>query len=168
MLFIVGIDPGLKGGIAFYTPTSLTAHRTPTVEVPYVKKGKKTTRFNMDLNECRVMLDRGNNTHVFLEKVSAMPGQGVTGMFRFGQNLGQWEGIIVGLGLEYTLVTPQVWKRKAGLIKADKGDSVILARKTWPEHADTFKYKTADEGRAEASLIAQYGWNHLSQKYPQP
>jgi crossover junction endodeoxyribonuclease RuvC len=163
-MFIVGIDPGLKGGIAFYTPTSLLAHRTPTVEVPYVKKGKKKTRFDMDLQGCRVLLDRSDITHVFLEKVSAMPGQGVTGMFRFGQNLGQWQGIIVGLGLDYTLVTPQVWKRQAGLIQANKGDSVVLAKQIWPGRDDLFKYKTADEGRAEAALIAKYGWQYLNEE----
>lgn len=156
-MFIVGIDPGLKGGIAYYTPTQLFAYRTPTVKVPFVKRGKKTTRDDMDLNECRVMLQRHDIDHVFLEKVAAMPGQGVTGMFRFGQNLGQWEGLLTGMGIPYTLVRPQVWKKSCGLIKAEKGDSVIMAREAWPDY-DYFKYKTADEGRAEASLMARYGW----------
>ena len=156
-MFIVGIDPGLKGGIAYYSPTQLFAFRTPTVMVPHVKRGKKTERADMDLNECRVMLQRHDITHVYLEQVSAMPGQGVTGMFRFGQNLGQWQGILTGMGIDYTLVRPQVWKRHAGLIGAEKGDSVKLARETWPDY-DYFKYKTADEGRAEASLMAKYGW----------
>lgn len=163
-MFIVGIDPGLKGGIAFYTPTELLAHRTPIIAVPYVKKGKKTTRNDMNLAGCKELLQTYTITHVFLEKVSAMPGQGVTGMFRFGQNLGQWQGILVGMGLDYTMVTPQVWKRQAELIKADKGDSVELARKIWPDHDGMFKYKTADEGRAEAALMARYGWMQLNEK----
>lgn len=156
-MFIVGIDPGLKGGIAFYSPTELLALRTPTVEVPYVKKGKKRTRFDMDLDECRKLLQSQPISHAFLEKVSAMPGQGVTGMFRFGQNLGQWQGLLAGMDIDYTLVTPQKWKRQAGLIKADKGASVELARNTWPNYPELFRFKTADEGRAEASLIALYG-----------
>ena len=158
-MIICGIDPGLKGGIAFYTPTALFAYRTPVVQVDHVKKGKKGKRPIMDLAEAMTMLTNSNPTHTYLELVSAMPGQGVTGMFRFGQNLGQWEGILVGLGLDYTLVRPQVWKKQAGLIGAEKGDSIELARKTWPDHGDLFKYKTADEGRAEAALIARYGWN---------
>jgi len=162
-MYIVGIDPGLKGGIAFYNPTELITHRTPTVSIPFVKKGKKTTRNDMDLVACRELLITDVD-HVFLEKVSAMPGQGVTGMFRFGQNLGQWQGILTGLGLEYTMVTPQVWKRQAGLIKAAKGDSVELARKIWPLNESDFKYKTADEGRSEAALIAKYGWDKLSEE----
>lgn len=157
-MFTVGIDPGLKGGIAFYSPDKLLAFRTPTVDVPFVKKGKKTTRADMDLNECRFLLTTYEIGHVFLEQVSAMPGQGVTGMFRFGQNLGQWQGLIVGLDLPYTLVRPQVWKKHSGLIGAEKGDSVELARKTWPDADKIFKYKTADEGRAEAALMAKYGW----------
>ena len=161
-MFIVGIDPGLKGGIALYTPTQLFAFRTPIVKTPYVKKGKKTTRDDMDLEECRIMLQRGDITHVFLEQVSAMPGQGVTGMFRFGQNLGQWQGLLTGLGLPFTMVRPQVWKKGAGLIGSDKESSIELAREQWPDHApSTFKYKKADEGRAEAALIALHGYRAL-------
>lgn len=162
-MYIVGIDPGLKGGIAYYSPDVLWAFRTPTIEVPFIKKGKKKTRHDMDLESIRDELQLSGATHVFLEKVSAMPGQGVTGMFRFGQNLGQWQGLLVGLNLPYTMVTPQAWKKHMGLIKADKGKSVDLAREFWPEHQDTsFKYKGADEGRAEASLIAKYGWEQLN------
>lgn len=162
-MYIVGIDPGLKGGIAYYTPSELLAYRTPTIEVPFVKKGKKTTRNDMDLENIRDEMRLSDITHVFLEKVSAMPGQGVTGMFRFGQNLGQWQGLLVALDLPYTMVTPQVWKKHMGLIKADKGKSIELARTFWPHYAESiFKYKTADEGRAEAALIAKYGWEQLN------
>jgi hypothetical protein len=59
------------------------------------------------------------------------------------------------------MVTPQAWKKQAGLIKASKGASVDLARELWPDNSDDFKYKTADEGRAEAALIARYGWVQL-------
>jgi crossover junction endodeoxyribonuclease RuvC len=162
-LYIVGIDPGLKGGIAYYHPTKLITYRTPTIEVPFIKKGKKKTRNDMDLENLRDEMRLSDIDHVFLEKVSAMPGQGVTGMFRFGQNLGQWQGLLVALDLPYTMVTPQAWKKHMGLIKADKGKSVDLAREFWPEHQTTsFKYKGADEGRAEASLIAKYGWEQLN------
>lgn len=161
-MYIVGIDPGLKGGIAFYHPNQLVAERTPLIEVPYVKKGKKRTRSDMDLGTIRKSMQDFDISHVFLEKVSAMPGQGVTGMFRFGQNLGQWQGLIVGMGLEYTMVTPQAWKKHSGLIKATKGQSVDMARDLWPDNGVDFKYKTADEGRAEAALIAKYGWDQLN------
>lgn len=162
-MYIVGIDPGLKGGIAYYTPDTLIAYRTPTIEVPFIKKGKKKTRHDMDLVNICEELRLSDIEHVFLEKVSAMPGQGVTGMFRFGQNLGQWQGMLAGLNLPYTMVTPQAWKKHMGLIRADKGKSVELAHEFWPEHRTTsFKYKGADEGRAEASLIAKYGWEYLN------
>lgn len=163
-MYIVGIDPGLKGGIAFYHPNQLITERTPTVAVPYVKKGKKSTRNDMDLKTICELFEPFEISHVFLEKVSAMPGQGVTGMFRFGQNLGQWQGLLAGLGLEYTMVTPQVWKKQAGLIKADKGESVAMARGLWTFNESDFKYKTADEGRAEAALIARYGWMQLNEE----
>lgn len=156
---VVGIDPGLKGGIAFYNSGNLLAYRTPTVSTPFVKKGKKSTREDMNLLKCKEFLEFTTIAHVFLEQVSAMPGQGITGMFRFGQNLGQWQGLIIGLGLEYTLVRPQTWKKHMNLIGAQKGDSVEVAREIFPANDIEFKFKTADEGRAEASLIAKYGWD---------
>ena len=162
-MLICGIDPGLKGGIALYTPTSLEAFRTPTESHSYIKKGKKTTRDEMDLCSARDILNAHRPDHVFLEHVTAMARQGVTGMFRFGQNLGQWQGLIIGLGLHVTLVRPQIWKKHHGLIGADKDASIELARTTWPDAGDTFKYKRADEGRAEAALIAMYGWETLNQ-----
>ena len=161
-LFIVGIDPGLKGGIALYKPEELIAHRTPTIEVDFVKKGKKTKRADMDLEGARKILNRDDIYHVFLEQVNAMPGQGVTGMFRFGQNLGHWQGLLTGLAIPYTMVRPQVWKRHVGLIGSDKESSIEYARELWPDHAKAeFKYKKADEGRAEAALIAKYGFDSL-------
>lgn len=159
MKYIVGIDPGLSGGIALYNPESLFAYRTPVVVTPFVKNGKKTSRKNMALIECRDLLQSDSIDHVFLELVSAMPGQGVTGMFRFGQNLGQWQGLIAGLNLDVTYVRPQVWKKSLNLIGENKNKSVDLARDLFPDNSKDFKYVKADEGRAEASLIAYYGWN---------
>lgn len=161
-MFIVGIDPGQSGGIAFYNPKKLVAFRTPVITENFVKKekgkAKKKTRVSMDLDEARRLLQSEPILQVYLEHVSAMPKQGVTGMFRFGQNLGQWQGLLTGLEIEYVMVRPQVWKKEMGLIGADKGDSVNLARKMFPLNETEFKYKTADEGRAEAALIAMYGW----------
>jgi crossover junction endodeoxyribonuclease RuvC len=166
LLYTVGIDPGFKGGISFYNGNDLKAYRTPIYTVPFVKKGKKSTRNEMDLefirDELFPMPFRKEIRHVFLEQVNAMPGQGVTGMFRFGQNLGQWQGVITGLGLPLTMIRPQVWKSHVNLIGSDKESSIDLARELWSDHAPTlFKYKKADEGRAEAALIAKYGYETL-------
>lgn len=159
--YIAGIDPGLEGGIALYNSDNLLAYRTPTVITKFIKKGKKSERKDMDVLKCKEILDAATITHVFIEKVSALPGQGVTGMFRFGQNFGQWEGLVIGLGIEYTLVRPQLWKKHLNLIGAQKHNSVELAKEIFPNNVTDFKYKTADEGRAEASLIAKYGWDQL-------
>ena len=160
-MFIAGIDPGLKGGIAFYKPGELIAHRTPVLTTDFMKAGKKKQRSVMNLPEAKALLESVEIEHVYLELVTAMSKQGVTGMFRFGQNLGQWEGLITGLGLEFTHVRPQVWKKWGGLIKAEKNASVELAREWFPDNSKDFKYVTADEGRAEASLIAKYGWEQI-------
>ena len=82
-------------------------------------------------------------------------------MFRFGQNLGQWQGILIGMGIPTVLVRPQVWKRYHGLIKADKNASRDLAKKFFPLNQDNFRLVKHD-GLAEAALIGKYGYEQNS------
>ncbi len=152
---VLGIDPGLSGALAFNTGDSLRVFATPTVQTQFVKNGKKKTRSDMNLPEV-VRLIRENRPDVaFIEKVAAMKGQGVTGMFRFGQNFGQWQGILAALGIRWIEVTPQVWKKQFHLSR-DKGASLDLARKLYPNNLESFRLKKHD-GLAEAALIRHYG-----------
>ncbi len=89
-----------------------------------------------------------------LEKVGAMPGQGVVSMFTFGQNVGTWHGILAALGIPYVCPRPQEWQRwlvdrKAG--KDTKAASLVTARRLFPD-ADLGRKK--DHGRADALLLA--------------
>lgn len=95
--------------------------------------------------------------HVILEQVHAMPKQGVASSFNFGRGLGLWEGLIVGIGFPYTLVSPQRWKKKmlADMGK-DKGASVLRAKQMFPSIASELKL-VKDHNKAEALLLAAWG-----------
>ena len=165
MEYIIGIDPGLKGGIAFYNPNGLVVFATPTFEVDFIKKvkgkSKKSKRNEMDLiGAARLILDISSEHRIqcaYLEHVTAGKGQGVTGMFRFGQNFGQWQGLLAGLNIRTELVRPQIWKQSCNLIGTDKNASRELAKERYPNHVDNFRLVKQD-GLAEATLIGQYGW----------
>lgn len=160
--YIIGVDPGLTGGLAFYSPDELIVYPTPVNELTFIKSGKKQKRKEMDLDIVRETIVKYDGTDfqiecAYLEHVTARPGQGVTGMFRFGQNLGQWQGLLAGFGIRTVMVRPQTWKAFYGLNRS-KDTSLDLARETWPDNAEeSFRLKKHD-GMAEAALIAKYGY----------
>lgn len=159
MGFILGIDPGLSGGLAFYNGTELFVYATPVVSVNFVKNGKKAKRNEMDLGQICDLIRSYTPGTAYIEQVNARPGQGVTGMFRFGQNFGQYEGVLAALDISVTKVTPQQWKKIYDL-GSEKTASLELARNLFPNNLDSFKLKKHD-GLAEASLIAKYGHSLL-------
>jgi hypothetical protein len=150
----IGVDPGLSGAIAAVRGdgTLIGSWDLPTVSAS--KGGKE-----LHLTEIRRMILRlvGNGpAHAAIEKVHAMPGQGVVSMFRFGRATGQLEGILVGHGRITMLnVRPQEWQK--ALRHADGGDnkakSVIAASMRFP---DLELPRKKDHNRAEAALIADY------------
>jgi crossover junction endodeoxyribonuclease RuvC len=99
---------------------------------------------------------------VFLEKVSAMKGQGVTSMFSFGTNYGTWLGIIAAFHFPYTLVTPQAWKKAMmeGMDKSNDDGDRQRALQLFPEMGVHLARKK-DDGRADALLICEYGRRQL-------
>ena len=158
----MGIDPGLKGGIAFYQGSSLTVYATPVVTETFVKKGKKATRNLMDLHALRDMILDEKPDRGALEKVAARSGQGVTSMFRFGMNFGEHRAMMAALRIEWVEIPPQTWKADYDL-SADKYASLETARVLFPANAAIdFRLKKHD-GLAEAALIAKYAFD--SDKY---
>jgi hypothetical protein len=156
---IMGIDPGLSGGIAFYDGTTLEVVATPVVVEEFMKNGKKAKRNLMDLDKVRDLIEQHKPDRAVLEKVAARSGQGVTSMFRFGMNFGEHRGVMTALRVRFVEVTPQMWKRDYRL-NSDKDDSLDLAREVFPDHAKTsFKLKKHD-GLAEAALIAKFGFDN--------
>ena len=95
--------------------------------------------------------------HVYIEQVGAMPGQGVASMFNFGHSVGTVVGVMSALMIPYTLVTPQAWKRAAGLIGTDKDAARARALQLWPDWRELDK-KGNGQAFADAALIARYGY----------
>lgn len=151
-MIIFGIDPGFRGAIAEYHANErrLFVYDMPTLPGP---KGKAELC-------CHSILDLLSGAHpagtaAWIEKVGARPGQGVSSMFRFGQQLGALEMAVAARGHEMRWVTPSKWKAHFGL-GADKGAARKVAMERFPAVASQFA-RVKDDGRAEAALIALYG-----------
>ncbi|WP_194303952.1 hypothetical protein [Chthonobacter albigriseus] len=121
-------------------------------DLPLIGTG---TQRRIDAANLAAIVRRLSPERSILEAVNAMPGQGVSSMFRFGQSLGTVAGVLGACSVPVQWVTPAKWKREAG-IGADKEVGRQRAIETWPAHATTFARKK-DHGRAEAALMALWG-----------
>lgn len=158
---IIGIDPGLTGAIAILGEDGLlkSVHDMPTM-MTGTGKGKVKNKVNCyklaeiitDALDDRRMVEP---VEVFLEKVSSMPGQGVAGVFSLGKSAGAVEGVVGALGIILHEVTPQKWKKGAGLIGSEKDAARTLAQQLYP---DAPLARKKDIGRADAILIARHGF----------
>jgi crossover junction endodeoxyribonuclease RuvC len=155
-MLIYGIDPGFTGAVSIYDTEldSLIIHDIPVVKSP---KGKTL----INLPELLSVLNNTENqpSVAAIELVNAMPNQGVSSTFRFGQGFGQLQMGIVASKLPIEYVTPRQWKKYFDLTR-DKGESRRLAKLCFPNHAHYFK-RVKDDGRAEAALIGLYAKENL-------
>jgi crossover junction endodeoxyribonuclease RuvC len=154
---VIGIDPGLSGAIAIINGTdSLTVFDMPTITVERNGKAKR----QVSASELALILKtaKSDDCHVFVEKVSAMAGQGVTSVFSFGRSFGMIEGILAALHMPVTYVAPATWV-KAVHRGAGKDASRSRAMELFPDNQADFKLKKFD-GRADAALIAYWGKHH--------
>ena len=138
---IIGIDPGAKGGEALITSRLVYA------AWPYSA-------------DTLITHLKGNPEAIcYIEKVHAMPGQGVTSMFNFGRNYGEILGILKAFNIKVIEVPPQRWKKEFDLIGKDKKASIDKAKELFPEAnlKRTPRCRTDSDGIAEALLIAEYG-----------
>lgn len=144
-MIYMGIDPGQTGGIAIIN--DLNKH---SVAYPY-----SSTKL---IEICEEFKDNKNKVKVFVEKVHAMPHQGVTSMFNFGMGYGRILGILEAFNFTYSLVTPQSWKKYVG-VAADKQTSIRKAQYLFPNVSllPTKRCRVPNDGMAEALLIAYYG-----------
>lgn len=150
----IGIDPGLYGAVA---ALDRKGRLIEVVDTPTLKpKGKgKAAYIPAQMAAVIRRLTEGRDVAVVgLEKIGAMPGQGVSSMFRMGEGFGLWQGIIAALGLPLEMVVPAVWKRVMN-VSADKNISIAAAQRIIPTAAPYLTRKK-DDGRAEAILIAEF------------
>jgi crossover junction endodeoxyribonuclease RuvC len=160
MKVTIGIDPGNTGAIAVIYPNGVVMHDTP---VEIATKGKKSSISALPSEMAAILADvvdqcssEGWGLHVAIEKVGAMPGQGVTSMFNFGKGFGMWLGILAALRIPYTLVTPQAWKKEIMKGVSDKDAARGVGCRLFPAVARELARKK-DIGRADALLIAEWG-----------
>ena len=150
---IIGIDPGLSGGIAILDDLKIF----DVFDMPIMSEGKKNKN---QLNSAQLVniLKKNivnGNTFVIVEQVSAMPGQGVTSMFNFGQSFGILKGICSAMHLSMHFVRPAKWKKYFNLIKCEKDASRTKAIEIFP-YFSTNLSKKKDANKADAILIASY------------
>lgn len=151
---MLGIDPGLSGAFALFTPTTgaLVVFDMPTFTL---SRGGKAKR-DPDATELARLVDAaGPIAHAFVEQVGAMPGQGVSSVFAFGKVFGLALGILAANFIPLTMVAPVKWKRALG-VPAEKDGARARASQLLPAHAGLWS-RRKDDGRAEAALIAYYG-----------
>lgn len=152
--YVIGVDPGMSGAIAIIDVRKglVDAIDMPTVEIKIGKAMKKRVAPEVIAAELRCYAPYAV---AFIEKVSAMPGQGVSSMFAFGEAYGLVRGVLAGMGIPVTTVTPAVWT-KAMRVAGGKDGSRQRAMEMWPDKAALFK-RVRDDGRADSALIAAWG-----------
>ena len=150
----IGFDPGQTGAIAAYDGERIVG----LVDMPTMTRlhGKGSQVDTYQLATALIDLCAGREATAVLEAVSAMPGQGVTSTFHFGESVGVVLGVLGALQMPIRMVTPAKWKKAAGLLGRDKDAARTLAIQQHPEIADQLTRKK-DVGRADAVCIARFG-----------
>jgi crossover junction endodeoxyribonuclease RuvC len=155
-MLIIGIDPGISGSLCFFEDGKII----DLVEMPNMAHGKKNKR---QVNGSQIYneiysrikdLEKGN-IKVVIEQVSAMPGQGVTSMFNFGQSFGVLKGVCSAMQLPMYFVRPAKWKKYFNLINSEKDASRTKAIEIFPYISGKLSRKK-DANKADAILIASF------------
>ena len=144
-MIYIGIDPGQSGAMAVISDSG-SAEAIPFSETGYI-------------NYCSIYK---GNCKAIVERVNAMPGQGVTSMFKFGQNYGWIQGVLQAFDIPYELVSPQKWKKEFG-VTSDKNTSIDVCKRLFPDvNLKRTERCTKDhDGLAEALLLAEFGRRHM-------
>ena len=154
-MLIVGIDPGISGSICFFEEGKIL----DVIEMPVMtdgKKNKKQVNGAQIYNEIFKRIDTNHrDIRVIIEQVSAMPGQGVTSMFNFGQSFGILKGICSAMQLPMFFVRPTKWKKYFNLINSQKDASRTRAIEIFPYFSAQLS-KKKDSNKADAILIASF------------
>ena len=155
-MLIIGIDPGITGSICFFQDGKIT----DVIEMPNMPEGKKNKK---QVNGAQIYYEissrikdiKKEDIKVIIEQVSAMPGQGVTSMFNFGQSFGILKGICSAMQLPMYFVKPTKWKKYFNLINSEKDASRTKAIEVFPYFSSELSRKK-DSNKADAILIASF------------
>lgn len=153
MGLVMGIDPGLDGAVATLGDRDiLFLFPTPTV-------GRSGEKRSFDLDQMRRLLVANQPELVVIEKVGAMPGQGVTSMFNFGMGYGMWLGLLAALQIPHQAVMPTVWKRVIlASTRKDKAAGIEFISRRFPDVSllATPRSRVPHDGMADAACLALY------------
>ena len=155
-MLIIGIDPGITGSICFFKDGKII----DVVEMPNMAEGKKNKRQVNGAQIYNEITSRIKNIEkkdikVVIEQVSAMPGQGVTSMFNFGQSFGVLKGMCSAMQLPMYFVRPAKWKKYFNLINSEKDASRTKAIEIFPHFSAQLSRKK-DSNKADAILISSF------------
>ena len=151
---IIGIDPGLSGAIAILEDKKVLS----IFDMPVMAEGKKNKR---QLNSARLVdiikenIKVNDDIAVVVEQVNAMPGQGVTSMFNFGQTFGAIKGVCAALKLPIFFVRPSKWKKHFDLLNSSKDSSRTKVIEMYPSLSNQLT-KKKDVNKSDAILIARF------------
>ncbi len=153
-MIIIGIDPGLSGGIAILENNKVKS----LFDMPVMPEGKKNKRQLNSAQLAKLIKDSikdKSEVSVIVEQVNAMPGQGVTSMFNFGQTFGAIKGVCAAIGLPIFFVRPSKWKKHFELINSSKDASRTKAIEMYPSLSNELS-KKKDVNKSDAILIARF------------
>lgn len=153
-MIVLGIDPGASGAVAVIAPDRIAA-----APMPRAGKAIDWAELARIIDDYRTSV-AAYDVVAYVERVHAMPKQGVSSSFTFGANVGGVHGVLGALEIPMELVTPQAWKKRvlAGTAK-DKAAAIAWCRQRYPA-VDLFatpRSRTPHDGMAEALCLAHYG-----------
>lgn len=149
---VLGIDPGQSGAIAIVSDDGIEC----CIDMPVVETTVNAVLVHRELG------GHGTIDMAVIERVHAMPKQGVSSSFKFGRSLGVLEGVVASFRWPVEMPTPAAWKKAMG-VTADKDTARAKALELWPGDADLFRRKK-DADRAEACLLAEWGRRLLAER----
>ena len=155
-MLIIGIDPGISGAVCFFENGEIK----DIIDMPIMAEGKKNKKQINGSQLCNEIITRTNSylkkdIYVVVEQVSAMPGQGVTSMFNFGQSFGVIKGICSAMQFPIYFVRPAKWKKYFNLLKTEKDASRSKVIEIFPYISAKLSRKK-DSNKADAILLASY------------
>jgi crossover junction endodeoxyribonuclease RuvC len=155
---IVGIDPGVRGGLAIVSidANGGTAELIDVIDIPVAGVGAKE---RVDVLAIRVFLEQYKPQHAFVERAQALPKQGASSGFKYGRAVGAIEAVIACCAIPLTIIEPAIWKKAHGLRGGEKETGRQRALQLFPA-AHALLARKKDHGRAEAALIALAGISH--------
>ena len=155
-MLIIGIDPGVSGSICFFQDGKIL----DVIEMPTMTEGKKNKKqvngsqiYNEISKKIKARIDQ--DVRIVIEQVSAMPGQGVTSMFNFGQSFGILKGISSAMQIPMYFVRPAKWKKYFNLLNSQKDASRTKAIEIFPYFSNQLS-KKKDSNKADAILISSF------------